>query len=140
MEISCKATSSMFPSKRGLYTPSAGEGGNREEKRGNGHAKCRHLQSKRIFHVTFAKAKQTFAQAIQQTLKGLCQQDMPASWSCCLISVLTVLIAHFPLFSSSSFFSTFRDEILASICSQNKKKKARNSKLCVLFNFFSSVL
>lgn len=27
------------------------------------HAKCRHLHSQRIFHVTFAKAKQTFAGA-----------------------------------------------------------------------------
>jgi len=98
MEISCKATSSMFPSKRGLYTPSAGEGGNREAKRGNGHAKCRHLQSKRIFHVTFAKAKQTFAQAIQQTLKGLCQQDMPASF--------VVLLFDFRTHSAHCTFST----------------------------------
>lgn len=98
------------------------------------HAKCWHLHSERIFHVTFAKAKQTFTQAIPtiECLKGLLATAFARRTAChvvLLFDLYSVLIAHLPLCVCVCVFFC-RGEILASICS-----KKMDFKLCVLFCF-----
>lgn len=105
------------------------------------HAKCRHLHSERIFHVTFAKAKQTFARAIREK-----NPSKNALFSCCLIS-LPLHLSPSPTLSFSlslsvliaTVFSPLLSlpfSILASICFRQKEAQ----ELETVFSFFSSVL
>jgi len=138
--------SSMFPSK-GASHPSegVGRGVNREEKRGEWPCKVAAFAEQTHFSCDICKSKTNFRSSDSTNP----QRTLPAGYAS-----LVVLLFDFRTHSAHCTFSTvffllfyFFHFSGRNPCvnmfpkkQKRKKKKARNSKLCVLFNFFSSVL